>query len=569
MNATNLERRSIQIPVDEGDGPTQAMQPPRLCPCCALDPLNRDEADAAECVQLYHVGRGGFCDVFAATFRGALVAQKVPRRQSFGRFDNQDGECYEENVHRLMLEGKILKGLNHPNIVRVYTYKCNPPQVVMELHQEGSLHDVMRGDPEIINDKKRLLRWARQIASAMKYWHSRRDLLCHGDLTSANVLISSAGNAIICDAGMAKYKDEAAELVSELSDPVNRNHLRQAPEAILNGTYGEKSDVYTFAFILLEMLTGRDPFVIPHPGCIIGLQQQIARERMQPPIPENLSELPGWKPELLDCVNLVKRCWCVYLDERPTFAEIEAELTHIMAALDRPVEEIQDNKNTLTFLLVAIASVVLEPLLSSLLWARESHSVPGDGRERELGELLKYSYFVPVMTLATMMVLFVFHCIKAAEGGGNGQDSFSERIERLRNRLGIWMNGFTQLSWRRSASDEIIPDSPFQANCPPALQNSIPESSQHAISEIPAPDVQEWSMLRQGLLHDIGHQPETSLHEEIRRFCRRFDQSAPDTEQWSELLEMFAVSPTANALPTWARFEAHVQGFVAREHGQS
>ena len=87
-----------------------------------------------------------------------------------------------------------------------------------------------------------------------------------------------------------------------------------APELLESNTFTEETDVYAFALVIWEVLTGEIPWRGLNP---VQVAMQILAKQARPAVPEGAPA---------DLVALMVRCWAHEPDARPTFATIKAEL---------------------------------------------------------------------------------------------------------------------------------------------------------------------------------------------------------------------------------------------------
>ncbi|KAG8445889.1 hypothetical protein GDO86_010615 [Hymenochirus boettgeri] len=178
--------------------------------------------------------------------------------------DVSNKSIYEQ---RLNVEAKILKHLQHPNIVgyRAFTKsKDGSLCLAMEFGGEKSLTDLIeerdeKGEgpfPAAV-----ILKVAESMANGLKYLHNEKKIL-HGDIKSSNVVIKGDFESIkICDVGVSLPLDENMTV----SDP-NACYIGTEswkPKEALdeeNGIITDKSDIYAFGLTLWEMMT----LSIPH-----------------------------------------------------------------------------------------------------------------------------------------------------------------------------------------------------------------------------------------------------------------------------------------------------------------
>jgi serine/threonine protein kinase len=169
-----------------------------------------------------------------------------------------------------------------------------------------------------------------QIAQGMRYLHAER--MMHRDLKSKNVLVnvirspdspvsSSVLQVKVTDFGLAKLKTDNSRFTTK---GVGTTKWR-APEVFEDdnnpGKYKKSADVYSFAMVFFEVLTGETPF----DGIPLGKLLQKLHSGLRPPLPRNEC------PEHLSA--LIKKCWSKNAARRPTFATICKTLVNCKAAI--------------------------------------------------------------------------------------------------------------------------------------------------------------------------------------------------------------------------------------------
>jgi serine/threonine-protein kinase len=218
------------------------------------------------------LGRGGM----GVVYRGQdpvikrEVALKVLRRRDL---DPNDAESVLERFKR---EAQAAGSLHHPNIVAIYEYgedgdavfiamECVPGRSLRD-HLVAGYRPELKAFPEILD----------QLLEGLEYSHSRG--VIHRDIKPGNVLISEMGTAKISDFGIARLEQSHLTLMGEvLGTP-----YYMAPEQFDGQTADERSDVYSAAVIVYEVLTGRRPFE----GQGAALMRQILEA--PPPLPSTL-----------------------------------------------------------------------------------------------------------------------------------------------------------------------------------------------------------------------------------------------------------------------------------------
>ncbi|KAM4842929.1 serine/threonine-protein kinase WNK4 isoform 2-T2 [Thomomys bottae] len=196
------------------------------------------------------IGRGSFKTVYRGldTDTTVEVAWCELQTRKLSRAERQ----------RFSEEVEMLKGLQHPNIVRFYDSWKSVLKgqvcivLVTELMTSGTLKTYLRRFREM---KPRVLqRWSRQILRGLHFLHSRVPPILHRDLKCDNVFITGpTGSVKIGDLGLATLK-RASFAKSVIGTPEF-----MAPE-MYEEKYDEAVDVYAFGMCMLEMATSEYPY---------------------------------------------------------------------------------------------------------------------------------------------------------------------------------------------------------------------------------------------------------------------------------------------------------------------
>jgi len=254
------------------------------------------------------LGSGGMADVYLA--RDAkldrLVAVKAPHREL----------VTAEIRARFRREAHAAAALEHPAIVPIYDYNESGelPYIVMRYLTGGSLEERIAQQPYPLAAALPILE---RVAAALDHAHSHG--IIHRDVKSANILFDEAGNAYVSDFGiawMARAGDAGTRLtdtgvVRGTFDYISPEQARGERE--LDG----RSDLYSLAVVLFEMLTGKVPYQAES-GVFVAAQHISA------PIPD----IRQWRPDLPPAVTAVmRRALAKQRDARyPTGAALLADL---------------------------------------------------------------------------------------------------------------------------------------------------------------------------------------------------------------------------------------------------
>ncbi|XP_048463983.1 serine/threonine-protein kinase WNK1 isoform X7 [Rhincodon typus] len=170
----------------------------------------------------------------------------------------QDRKLSKSERQRFKEEAEMLKGLQHPNIVRFYdswesTLKGKKCIVlVTELMTSGTLKTYLKRFK--IMKIKVLRSWCRQILKGLHFLHTRTPPIIHRDLKCDNIFITGpTGSVKVGDLGLATLK-RASFAKSVIGTPEF-----MAPE-MYEEKYDESVDVYAFGMCMLEMATSEYPY---------------------------------------------------------------------------------------------------------------------------------------------------------------------------------------------------------------------------------------------------------------------------------------------------------------------
>uniref|UniRef100_A0A671QVC1 non-specific serine/threonine protein kinase n=1 Tax=Sinocyclocheilus anshuiensis TaxID=1608454 RepID=A0A671QVC1_9TELE len=170
----------------------------------------------------------------------------------------QDRKLTKVERQRVKEEAEMLKGLQHPNIVRFYDFWESPLKgkkcivLVTELMTSGTLKTYLKRFKVM---KPKVLRsWCRQILKGLHFLHTRTPPIIHRDLKCDNIFITGpTGSVKIGDLGLATLK-RASFAKSVIGTPEF-----MAPE-MYEEHYDESVDVYAFGMCMLEMATSEYPY---------------------------------------------------------------------------------------------------------------------------------------------------------------------------------------------------------------------------------------------------------------------------------------------------------------------
>ncbi len=248
------------------------------------------------------LGAGGIGAVYEATHvrTGRTYAIKVLLPES----------ALEQNaMRRFQREAEALATLGHVGIVAVHDFDVTEDGIaflVMDrLHGEDLAARLERGPLPLDST----LRIFDEVAEALAAAHDAGIL--HRDLKPSNVFLArrpgAPERAILLDFGLAKMMDATESQRLTATGATMGTPLYMSPEQAQGIDLDERTDVYSLAAILFQMVTGSPPFtgptvtailakVLTHPPPLLRSIEPSAPEELEPVIHSALAKSPAERP---------------------------------------------------------------------------------------------------------------------------------------------------------------------------------------------------------------------------------------------------------------------------------
>jgi len=160
-----------------------------------------------------------------------------------------------EALQRFLREGKALRQLNHPNIVKMIASieEAGHHYLVMEYVPGGSLQDALNAQKRLASPH--VIQIALALGGALASAHGLG--IIHRDLKPANILLAEDGTPRITDFGCAFIIDQSP--LTQAGVLVGTAYYL-SPEAFRGGTIDARTDIWALGVVLFELLTGQRPF---------------------------------------------------------------------------------------------------------------------------------------------------------------------------------------------------------------------------------------------------------------------------------------------------------------------
>ncbi len=162
-----------------------------------------------------------------------------------------------EFLRRFEAEAAAVAQLRHSNIIQVYDFNHDDDvyYMVLEFVPGETLHARLRRAGDQGLPLEEALEITAGVADAVDYAHKRG--LIHRDIKPANIMLSTQGQPILMDFGIAKILGGAQHTAT---GAVVGTASYISPEQVLGQRPTERSDIYSLGVTLFEMVAGRPPF---------------------------------------------------------------------------------------------------------------------------------------------------------------------------------------------------------------------------------------------------------------------------------------------------------------------
>jgi serine/threonine protein kinase len=294
------------------------------------------------------LGGGAFSNVFeiktclSEELDSSLCVVKVLRKRVI-----ENPKLFAACAIGLLREGSILASLNHENIINVRAFSQAGPSgyatgrndacfiildrldEMLSSRLEEWKHSAcnLKGFIRHRQQKNRVflierLQVSRQLASAVAYLHQRS--IVHRDIKPNNIGLDSNGTLKLFDFDVSRIlpKETYEDQTFRLTKTGTKRYM--SPECGLGETYNQKTDVYSFALMLHQIISLEVPY---EELDMFEIKRKVFLEGLRPKI--NMSWPNGIK-------RLLKQSWSVHLHTRPSMATVHSSLKLEIEKLQEP-----------------------------------------------------------------------------------------------------------------------------------------------------------------------------------------------------------------------------------------
>ncbi|XP_057764771.1 G-type lectin S-receptor-like serine/threonine-protein kinase At1g11330 isoform X1 [Salvia miltiorrhiza] len=274
------------------------------------------------------LGKGGFGSVY----KGELVDG---REIAVKRLSQASTQGMQEFMNELVLISK----LQHRNLVRLIgcCIENKEKMLIYEYMPNKSLDFYLFDHSQQILDWRKRFNVIQGICRGLLYLHRDSRLkIIHRDLKPSNILLDNDWNARISDFGMARIFGTTQDHVSTLR--VVGTYGYMAPEYALEGKFSEKSDVFSFGVLMLEITTGRRNKGFQEDGSLnlLGQVWNFWNEDNVSALIDTRISSSSYRAEVMRCIHIGLLCVQQFARDRPSVSAILSMSSSEISELPKP-----------------------------------------------------------------------------------------------------------------------------------------------------------------------------------------------------------------------------------------
>ncbi|CAM8883504.1 unnamed protein product [Rhodiola kirilowii] len=275
------------------------------------------------------IGEGGYGIVYRGVFMDNIVV-------AVKNLLNNRGQAEKE----FSVEVEAIGRVRHKNLVRLLGYCAEGAHrmLVYEYVNNGNLEQWLHGEVGPCSPLSWDIRLNIMIGTAkgLTYLHEGLEpKVVHRDIKSSNILLDKQWNPKVSDFGLAKLLGSERSYVTTR---VMGTFGYVAPEYASTGMLNERSDVYSFGILLMEMISGRNPVDYSRPpgevNLVEWLKSMVTNRNAEGVLDPKITEKPSSRA-LKRALLVALRCVDPNAQKRPKMGQV----IHMLEADDFPFRD--------------------------------------------------------------------------------------------------------------------------------------------------------------------------------------------------------------------------------------
>ncbi|KAL4555778.1 hypothetical protein LXL04_038406 [Taraxacum kok-saghyz] len=251
------------------------------------------------------IGQGGFGTVYKAQFSDGLIL-------AVKRMDRVSQQAVEEFCKEI----ELLARLHHRHLVSLKGFCVEKHErfLMYEYMANGSLKDHLHtpGVPPLSWQTR--IQIAIDVANALEYLHFYCDPpLCHRDIKSSNILLDENFLAKVADFGLACASKDGSICFEPVNTDIRGTPGYMDPEYAITQHLTEKSDIYSYGILLLELLTSKQ--AILDTRNLLDLSQPLLKSESKFPQLVDPTLRDSFDPDQLHTIVTIIK-WCTQKEGR-------------------------------------------------------------------------------------------------------------------------------------------------------------------------------------------------------------------------------------------------------------